>query len=235
MRGIAVALVATFALLAHAAPVPKAVSAKNLQEVYGEVADSGCKCEMTKDGVLQITVPKDVRATELTHNSRTLPLTTKTVQGDFELTVRMKHAPPKDAERAEGAKQPPTVSAGITVHTDGDPRTSVTFVHKHTKKGDKWTSGLAMQSNYQNGSSGSGRSGTTLEEKPLYLRITRRGEMVTAETSTDGKKWSRFTNQKADRLGETLVVGPVAFQNTTAEYDVEFDQYEIKPLKEEKK
>lgn len=217
-----------------AAPVPKAATAKKLQEVYGEVADSGCRCEMTKDGALQVVVPKDARLIELDHDSRTPPLTAKTVTGDFEVTVRVTHLPPKDGDRADGAKQKATVSAGIALVADGDPKTSVTFVHKHTRNGDTWASGLTLQSIHANGSSGSGRGGATLEDKPLYLRLTRRGETVTTETSGDGKKWTQFVKHKADRLGETVVVGPVAFRNTAGEYEAMFDQYEVKPLEEKK-
>lgn len=217
-----------------AAPVPKPV-AKKLQEVYGEIADSGCQCELTKEGALQIVVPKGGRAVELTHDSRTPPLTTKTVTGDFELTVRVSHQPPKDADRAEGARQQATVSAGVALYAEGDPKTNATFVHKHSRNGDKWTSGLAMQSNHSNGSSGSGRASANLEDKPLFLRLTRRGDTLTSETSTDGKKWTRFSNHKSAQLGETVVIGPVAFHNTTADYEAVFDQYELKPLKEEKK
>jgi hypothetical protein len=239
MRWHALPLLGLIPLLspfADCAPVPKE-SAKKLKDVYGEVADpdSKCKCEMTRDGELRVVVPKDAPPLELDHGSRTLPLVTKTVEGDFEVTVRVAHAPPTDAGRAEGAKQQATVSAGIALYAEGDPKTNITFVHKHAHGGGKWTSGLGMQCNYGGGSSGSGRGSPNLEDKPVYLRLTRRGGTITTETSTDGKKWSLFVNHKAGRIGEAVVVGPVAFQNTTGEYEAVFDRYEVKPLTEEKK
>jgi hypothetical protein len=220
-----------------AAPVPKVDPTRRLIETFGEIVDpmSDVKCDMTKAGVLRVTVPKEVRPVELNHAVAGSPVTTKTVEGDFVLTVRVSHTPPNKAEKVDGAKQQATVSAGIAVYSEGDPKTNLTLVHKHTKTGDKWVSGLAMQTNYKQGSTGSGRGGTTLEDKPLYLRLTRKGEVCVAETSADGKKWVQFTRHPADKLGPVVVVGPTVFRNTDADHTAEFDEYEIKSLTEEKK
>ena len=68
----------------------------------------------------------------------------------------------------------------------------------------------------------------------MYLRLTRKGDDFTSQTSADGKTWQGFGTHKTTGFGP-VVVGPVATHNTTGEYAVTFDEYEIKPLTEEKK
>lgn len=214
-----------------AAPVPKP-PAKKIEDVFGTPADvAGVTCEMTRQDELRVTVSKEAAA----GNQNTVrPYATRTVEGDFVLTVRVTHAPPASADLAVG-NGTATVSAGIALFSESSPKHTANLLHKHTKTGDTWKSGMNMNTQHKNGGSGSGRQSAKLEDQPMYLRLTRRGDEFKSETSTDGKKWQGFGTHKVQGFGSSVVVGPYASHNTTAGYEVTFDEYVIKPLAEEKK
>jgi hypothetical protein len=217
-------------LFATAAPVPKP-PAKKIEEVFGTPAEfQGVTMAMTRKDELRATLAKEAAA----GNQNTLrPFATRTVEGDFELTVRIAHAPPTAADLGAGGGTP-TVTAGIALLGDGNQKYTLNLLHKHTKAADVWKSGLSMNSQHPRGGSGTGRQNNKLEDQPLYLRLTRKGDEFKSETSADGKRWQGFGTHKVAGLGPVLV-GPVASHNTTAEYEVTFDEYVIRPLTEEKK
>jgi hypothetical protein len=224
--------------LAVAAPVPKAPSPKKLVEVYGEVMDpdSKCKCELTKDGGLRVVVPKDLSPVDADHGKTVPPLLVRKVEGDFVLTARIKQSYDPAAEMAEGAKRGAAVSAGVAFVGNDDPKPCMTLVHTLTRKADAWEPSRFMQVMFPNGGgSGSGQGGGVTDGKTTYLRLTRTGHDLKAEYSGDGKKYFLFATHKVDGLGDVLKVGPVAFHSTTGDFEAEFDQYEIKPLKAEEK
>lgn len=220
--------------LVFAAPVPKP-PAKKLEDVYGTPGEfPGVTLEMTRKGELNATLAKEAAAGDRGHQNSLRPFTTRTVEGDFELTVRVTHAPPAAADLAAGNGNP-TVYAGIALFADGNPKHTGNLLHKHVKVGDTWKSGLSMDTQHKNGGSGTGRQNNKLEDQPIYLRLTRKGDEFKSETSADGKKWQGFGTHKAQGFGGSVVVGPAATHNTTAGYEVTFDEYALKPLAEEKK
>jgi len=227
-----------FALLllpafAFAAPVPKTTAVKKIEDVFGTPVEmSGVTCEMTKKDELKATVGKDAAAPA--NESKVHALATRVVEGDFELTVRVTHSPPSGADLATG-NGAATVFAGIALFSESSPKYTLTLLHKHLKQGDTWKTGLSMNSQHPRGGSGTGRGNVKLEEQPVYLRLTRKGDDFTSQTSTDGKKWQGFGTHKVQGFGGAVVVGPVATHNTNQEYTVTFDEYVIKPLTEEKK
>lgn len=221
--------------VAFAAPVPKP-AAKKLEDVFGSSADvPGVTLEMTRYDELKATVGKDaaagIYANRIIGTFR--PLAAKTVEGDFELTVRVTHAPPGKADLAAGTGSP-TVIAGIALVAERSPKSTASFFHEHVQAGDGWKTRLTMSTYHPKGGIGSDRQGGKLEDQPVYLRFTRTGDEFKGETSTDGKKWQEFATHKASGYG-AVVVGPYAGHNTGGEYEVTFDQYVIKPLTEEKK
>jgi hypothetical protein len=224
----ALLLLPAFAL---AAPVPK-TGGKKIEDVFGTPADlNGVTCEMTRKDELKATVGKEAAAAA--DESKVRPLTTRTVEGDFELTVRVTHSPPDKADLATG-NGVATVFAGIGLFAENSPKHTLTLLHKHLKQGDTWKSGLSMNSQHPRGGSGTGRGVAKLEDQPTYLRLTRKGDEFTSQTSADGKKWQGFGTHKVQGFG-AVVVGPVATHNTTGEYAVTFDEYIIRPLTEDKK
>ena len=223
--------------LVIAAPVPKGASARKLSEVYGELTDSqsACECKMVKGDLLRVTVPTSAPVVEANHPNTAAPLVAKSIEGDFVATVRVSHAFSKTAGKAEGAKRDTAVAAGLALTVDGDRNAKFAFVHRQQKKDDKWVSNRYAQVMHRGGGSGSGSGGTTLEEKPVYLRLTRTGDMMKCETSVDGTKWQPFSTLNAKGFSPVVNIGPTAFQSTDAEYVAEFDQYEVKVVTEEKK
>jgi regulation of enolase protein 1 (concanavalin A-like superfamily) len=222
--------------VALAAPVPKAANAKKLSVTFGEPVnpDSTCKYEPAgKDG-LRIVVPTTHPIEEVDHGKTVRPHMIRKVEGDFVLTVRIQHTFSKDAGKAEAAKQKTMVAAGIGFTDADDAKNTFSVCHMNTKSGDKWTTGRLMQIMHRGGGSGSGSGGDPLD-KPVYLRVTRKGEEIKSEFSGDGKKWQNFSTMKMNTLGPAVNIGPVACQSTDAEYSVEFTEYDIKPLAEEKK
>lgn len=223
--------------IALAAPVPKAANAKKLSETFGEQVnpDSTCKYEPAgKDG-LRIVVPTTHPIEEVDHGKTVRPHLTRKVEGDFVLTVRIQHTFNQAAGKAEAAKQKTMVSAGIGFIDADDGKNTFSVCHMNTKSGEKWTTGRLMQIMHRGGGSGSGSGGQDAVDKPTYLRVTRKGEEIKSEFSADGKKWQNFSTMKINTLGSAVNVGPVACQSTDAEYSVEFTEYDIKPLTEEKK
>jgi len=214
-----------------AAPVPKA-PAKKIEDVYGTPGEfQGVTLQMTRRDELKATVAKEAAAA---NQNNLRPFTTRTIDGDFELTVRVTHTPPASAETGVG-NGGPVVYAGIALIAANDPKSTGNLLHKHVKVGDTWKSGLSMNTQHKNGGSGTGRGNVKLEDQPIYLRLTRKGDEFKSETSADGKKWQGFGTHKAQGFGATVVVGPVATHNTTASYEVTFDEYVIKTPAEEKK
>lgn len=234
-RALLVALVVP--TVAVAAPVPKAAGGKKLSETFGEQVnpDSTCKYEPAGNGGLRIVVPTTHPVHEVDHGRTVSPHMVRKVDGDFVLTVRIQHTFNKEAGKAEAAKQKTMVAAGIGFTDADDARNTFSVCHMNTKGGDKWTTGRLMQIMHRGGGSGSGSSGQDAADKPAYLRVTRKGEEIKSEFSADGKKWQNFSTMKINTLGAAVNVGPVACQSTDAEYSVEFTEYEIKPLTEEKK
>ena len=224
-------------VVALAAPVPKAAGGKKLSETFGEQVnpDSTCKYEPAGNGGLRIVVPTTHPIEEVDHGKTVRPHMVRKVEGDFVLTVRIQHTFNKEAGKAENAKTKTMVAAGIGFIDADDGKNTFSVCHMNTKSGDKWSTGQLMQIMHRGGGSGSGSGGQNSSDKPAYLRVTRKGEEIKSEFSPDGKKWQAFTTMKMTTLGPAVNVGPVACQSTDAEYSVEFTEYEIKPLAEEKK
>jgi len=228
--------------LAVAAPVPKEKA--KLEDVFGEVADkkSECKFEMNKDGALAVTVPTTHPALEPDAHSTVPPMVGKKVTGDFVLTVRVTLALPK-ADEVKVGSLPPAVMAGVSVVSADSPSVGARCGTVRRLKGDEWKVANLHTSRKPLPPGGPGPfeiNKMDVEAKgkpgdPTWLRVTRRGALVEVDTSGDGTSWVPFSVFKEKSWGETVSVGPVAFGCIDKEFSVTFDQYEIKPLKEEKK
>ena len=152
------------------------------------------------------------------------------------MTVRVTHAPPEAKELTAVGRGDPIVSVGIALYTPDAPKASVVLLHRHAKEGDTWESTFNLFSRYGEKGSDSCKVSEKLLEQPIYLRLTRRGDEFTSAQSFDGKKWSSIFGSAHEVRGLGPVsVGPVAAHNTTAGYDVTFDEYVLKPLTEKKK
>lgn len=240
---IATALLA----LAVAAPVPKEAADQKLVSVYGTPTEPEypvaegltVRSERTKNGVLHLTVPKSHPSRDLDACDGVRPQLVREVDGDFQLTVRVQHQLAKSADRARDAagRRVVGVWAGVGIW-DGETREPLTtFVHGASYTDSTWTGLYRFHLGVPNER---GASGSTADlkrvDQPLWLRLQRSGNKLEYQVGRDGKNWTAFydTVCKAD-LPRKLKVGPVAFKTTAEEYTAEFDQYEIQPLKSEKK
>lgn len=236
MRLTTAGMLVALAGLAVSAPVPKE-KVKKLEDMFGVVADpkSDCKFDMMKGNALRITVPKSHPPTDFSDDHPAYPpMVAKVVEGDFVLTVRVTHAPAKEVGPAAGAKGITRVMAGIALYSEADPKSSLLFTQQHSAIGQEWWSGFVREARGGGRASG-GSAGGDERGKAVYLKLTRNGLDFKTATSTDGKTWEEFLNCSIDKLGAKLVVGLVALQSTSDDYEAVFDQYEIKPLKDEKK
>lgn len=218
--------------LAVAAPVPK-VKPNN----FGTAVETkGVTCEMLRTGELRVRVSKEA-ASESDAHLATRPLVTRTVEGDFELTVRITHTPPEDKELATAVGNgEPIASAGLALHRSDGKRGSLVILNRLSQGRDGWDSYFRMSALYETkdtqGVVGNLSSHRKFSNEPIYLRLTRRGDEFTATKSDDGKEWSPVFDETREVPGlGPVVIGPVAVHNTNARHDVTFDEYVLNPLK----
>ena len=220
--------------LAVAAPVPK-LTPKTFDGFGTAVETKGVTFESPQAGELRVSLSKEATTGSQAHFVAR-PLVTQKVEGDFELTVRVTHAPPEAKDLAAVGKNNPVVSAGLALSSPDDPNASVVLLHRHIRDGDTWESTFNLSSRYGKKGSDSCRVSEKLHQQPIYLRLTRRGDEFTSAQSFDGKKWSSVfgSAHEVPGLGAVLI-GPVAGHNTNGQYEVTFDEYVLKPLTEKRK
>ena len=100
-------------LFVLAAPVPKH-KAKNFENFGTAVETKGVTCEMTQPGELRVSLSKEA-TTKSNRHFEARPLVAQTVEGDFELTVRVTHAPPDGKDLTVVGRGDPIASAGIAL------------------------------------------------------------------------------------------------------------------------
>lgn len=222
--------------VAVAAPVPKA--APQLEDVYGEIADkkSGYKFEMSKAGLLTVTVPATEEKVAFDAKAFRAPQVVKEIEGDFMLTVRIGLSAPKEA-KVGGKADEMTVTAGVAISQSDAPQFGACagITHYSTDKG--WRGRFSDCRKYDKTGSGAGSWDLKLDpSSKLVVRLTRQGDRVLSEFQTEEGEWQGWSNMRITDMAGTVKVGPVAFGCIDKEFSATFDQYEIKPLtKDEKK
>lgn len=225
-------------LLAVAAPVPKPPS--SIQSFGTVVETKGVTCASPRRGELRVNVSK-AAASEAKAHDEARPVVARTVEGDFELVVRITHAAPDGRELVSGDGGERLASAGIALHKPDGKRGSLVVLNRLSNDRGTWDSYFRMFALYETkgGRGAIGGLGPHREFSgdPIHLRLTRRGDVFTAARSDDGKEWSPVfeSPHEVPGLGAAVVVGPVAAHNTNGRYDVTFDQYTLTQLPEKKK
>ncbi len=221
---------------AFAAPVPK----RTPNNFGTAVETKGVTCEMPQPGELRVRVSKEA-ASETKAHEVARPLFTRTVEGDFELTLRISHNPPEAKDLTVVGRGEPIASAGIALYKKDAERGSLVILNRLSQGKESWDTYFKMFALYETkdarGVIGDLSSHHKFSGTPIYLRVTRRGDEFTATKSADGKQWSPVFEEshKVPGLGDAVVIGPVAIHNTNGQYDVTFDEYDLKPLKKEEK
>ena len=192
---------------------------------------------MTRPGELRVHLSKDA-ASEPKAQEDARPDVARRVVGDFELTVRVTHTPPAVRSLAAIGRDEPIASAGIALYKPEAERGSFVLLNRLSRNDETWDSYFKMRALYHSkdarGVVGDHSSHDKFAEKPIYLRLTRRGDEFTATKSEDGKEWSAIfkTPFVVPGLG-AVVVGPVVAHNTTGSFEVTFDKYSLTKPPEE--
>jgi hypothetical protein len=150
--------------------------------------------------------------------------------GDGSITVRLTsmtglitYPPPNHNEIVPGVV--PWAKAGVIIKEStqqGTPYAAIMLTGSH---------GVRMQSNYI--ADTAGLPGGVSAESPRWLRLTRSGDMLTGDESTDGTQWTTVGTADLARLPATVVIGffvtspgnvtvsegAIRFTNATAVFD----------------
>lgn len=223
---------------APAAPVPKASLA--LFEPFGKPVEiRGTTCAVIRPGEIRVRLTKDA-ATESKAHDFARPNVARTVEGDFELTVRIAHTPPDAGAVTVEDKGETIAAAGIALVRADGKRGSLVVLNRLSRSEVGWDTYFKLSALYETkaarGSIGGLSSHHAFANAPLYLRLTRRGDVFTSTTSDDGKTWSPVFEEPHTIPGLGAVsLGPVAVHNTNGLYEVTFDEYTLsQPAKEQK-
>jgi hypothetical protein len=233
MRTAAVTLI-VLPLVVFAAPVPK--RANTMEILFGNVTNpkTECKFETSRDGALTVTMPAGWDPVPPRNVAYRGPLVAKTIEGDFNVSVRLTHTLPATAW-THYRNECPGMAAGLSVWATSGPdfeRAGVIAAIDRTYCAGRWVSDLR---HYEGKQAQWASNSLRPELKPdavVYLRVTRRGDIMTEEWSADGKAWAEIGKSK---LVGPVSVGPVAFQCTDHDFVVTFSEYELKELPPEKK
>ncbi|QJW98219.1 DUF1349 domain-containing protein [Frigoriglobus tundricola] len=168
-----------------------------------------------------------------------VPRTGRPVKGDFEITVQVLEAatPRKDAKVDHGA---PSTSAGLYIHG-----ANTTLRYYLNQSYDQFAGGavgtdlrrwVGLEANFPNGGA-SGMMGSVEDGKLPFLRLIRRGKVVTMSNSVDGEKWSEPNNPFANLdmgIPDELTVGVFVSHSTYQFGHATFDKFTIEKPKSEK-
>lgn len=221
-------------LLAVAAPVPKR---KPEFGPFGDFVDPKTRCtaEMSKDGALAMTVSPTTQAYNPWANAPPKPAIGRTISGDFVLTVRVVH-PPEETALVKTDSDDTIAGAGIVLRGEGRVESATAMVVLHTLNDGRWDSGMRLSAHgvREDGRVKWARSGYFRggrPDEPTHLRLTRYGNLVTTESSVDGKEWTEHKRGVLDELSERVTVGLVAFHSTDQTSIATFDQFSLEAIK----
>jgi|GEM_PF-2500063 len=242
MLRFAIPLTFLLPLAAVAAPVPPPSEKELLAKYWGKTEGEG-EFELNRKQLTLRTLGKPAHGLIGIINGAeiTMPRTTRTVSGDFEVSVRVVGAalPNKDAKHVDAW---PGTRAGVFIE-GGGYGIELYFYQYHTK-----FNGLVQEELlrcvwadtwYPRGGAGSQLKDVEAGKSP-YLRITRKDKAVTVSYSLDGKEWSKplnpqFNPQQALEFPNEVIVGVFLSQTTYQIASATFDGFTVEKPKEEKK
>jgi len=193
---------------------------------WGLVVDpvGDCKFEHA-DGKFAIKVPGAHHDLWPVKGKVNAPLVLQEVAGDFAIVVLV-----EEVTKAE----PTTVLAGMastaSFHAASlivwqDAKNFVRFDRTNMNKGGRTTTACYLHV-YKNGER-TAELAPAVPDKPTHLRLSRKGDRLTAAYSQDGgKKWTSLAEQKVT-LAEKLKAGVSALNNTSRENAVRFADLKI--------
>jgi regulation of enolase protein 1 (concanavalin A-like superfamily) len=182
------------------------------------VCPEGCRLDPDGDK-LTVTVPGEGYTLDVVGGRLNAPRLLRDLEGEFDLVVRVGAFSPPAEEGKHVYRR-----AGLVVLFDenvirleraadrspGEEDAQMWLgVHRHGKEGglNAWGPGLPL-------------------DKPAYLRLERRGDILYVWTSPDGKELDRYGSRLVE-LPKKLKVGVMAETNAPGRFQVEFDQFKL--------
>jgi hypothetical protein len=228
---------ALFALVlasaAVAAPVPPPSERERIAKQWGKVHAPSDKYQFKLDG-RNLTIRTDGEPTDKPSvcNHSMHGRVTKTVTGDFQITVRVVAAalPDLNARYPDGW---PASRAGLFAAGGGHYAELELLQYFVMDRGvlKKETPNRVVWVSTQSKTGFQGRHIAHLEPlKPLYLRMVREGKAVTDYYSADGHDWTPTNWQRGLELPDEVTVG-VYFAHTTHQVaDATFSDFTVEKL-----
>jgi hypothetical protein len=206
-----------------ASPVPKETEAEKIRRLFGTPADPDKDCRFELDGdKLILRTPEAGHVFGFGTGIGNAPRVTRTVEGDFVATVRIRMSP----------SRPPKPGGSRMLFQTGLylAETDTTFVYnaravedqrgviRRTGRHGAWLGGNQQFS----GSSGGG----AFDPETTFLRITRTGGKLMFGASADGKGWHIFMGPVVN-YPDKLTLGLFAANPGGLPFTAEFDQFTI--------
>lgn len=186
-------LVVIYPALALSAPVPPLTERQLIAKYWGEVYSPSDKYVFkAREKALTIRTAGEPAIEGFLDKRSTIPRTSRAVTGDFEATVKLIaiSAPHPTAKHEVDLR---SVRAGLRV-SGGFNHAEIELYQYHTKLNDEVRKGNrkpVVWFNVLSNGRGEGRHVENADSPtPLFLRIARRGNVVTMANSFDGKEWS---------------------------------------------
>jgi len=226
---------ASFAAVAPAAPIPKAVSEQEqLATLWGTTEGQG-EFEL-KGKQLTLRSPLQPAAGLIKSSAPSVPRAYRTVTGDFEAVAKLIEAAPplKDARHNDSW---PATRAGIFVSGDNHAIELHLYQYHTKQKGElgDLNRTLWIDTWYPQGGSGSSLKQPEAG-KTIHLKLARKGKTVTAAYSFNGTEWADARIPRADMVfPDEVKLGVYLAPSTYQIASATFDSFVVSQPKGEKK
>lgn len=212
-----------------AAPVPKATTKVKIEAIFGNLEDPEGKCDFHIDGTkLTIDLPggKEYMCYEKKQNA---PRMTRTVAGDFIITVKCSAELPKDAKQVEGSWA--EVGCGLYIKPKDEDVARLGLSDFIYESDNKPQHNQVVLYPISYGPAGQHFKGTG---NSIYVRFSRIGKRIEYSASDDGKKFTLSMWSDKDN-GEPYQLGVYACSNCTEKTKAVLEDFKLEIPKAEKK
>ena len=215
---------------AVAAPVPPPSEKEQIAKLWGKTEGQG---EFELKGK-RLTLRTAVKPDQGLHgDGATVPRATRTVIGDFVMTVTVTDAAlPNPAAKTDTRER--HTYAGLFVAGGGYLVRHQLYLAYHEDKGV--VQKTPQQCVWVDAMFPGGGSGSMLKEtqdgKSTHLRVIRKGKAVTVSYSFDGKEWSEpYAERKEMEFPDEVTVGVFLTHSTYQTLDATFDAFTVEKSK----
>lgn len=206
--------------------VGKTEAIRQTIEGWGTAVDPDGDCTFTlEDGALSISVPGGQPAHDLSAelNSSNAPRVLREISGDFTLQVCV-HGESKPGDRSTQRGRTAYTGAGLAIFADS--KNYIRLERATLKRGSNDAS--RHYTNFELRIDGRvQRFGNTGDlpwddNKPVYLQLSRRGNMVHGAVSQDGKEWKELEPKTIEDWPSTILAGVAAISTSESVFVASF-------------